>query len=184
MNKKMAALIGILLPAISVAACDDTAPAPEAESTSTSTPTTTTTIAAPEPTQPGVLDAELANRILRSTWSSLADPTAEIDLSQILTETALEDIENQRLEWATNEFRQEGNANIVGTTVEPGETPDTAIARVCIDSTRVEVLDENGSTVNDDIPREEQRSLMIAVFSLDDGVWKLAEQQFPDDPRC
>ncbi|GAB3701531.1 hypothetical protein GCM10027595_16120 [Corynebacterium nasicanis] len=151
------------------------------------TPTSTavtSTVEAPTPDSPAGPDASVVENILQTTWASLGDPGAELDLSPVLTGTALEDVQNQRQEWIINEWHQEGMARIVSTEIEHTADPAVVLARVCVDSAGVEVKDENGATVNSDIPPEEQRSLMLATFSLVEGRWKLAERQFPDDPRC
>ena len=67
-------------------------------------------------------------------------------------------------------------------TIAPDQ--QSATARLCIDSTGVTVLDENGVVVNDAHPDTPQRTLTIAQFVKADGVWKLATQQIADDPNC
>ena len=181
-----AKLCGALTLTLSLAACGTDALSDNASGSNASATTSipTTTVAAPEAAEATTLEAEYVTEVLQLTWTSLGDPEAAVDLSQILTDTALEEIDNQRAEWSTNDWRQEGQPTIVSTQIEPGENPETAIAKVCVDSAPVKVLDENSVEINEDTPPETDRSLMIAVFSQNEGVWKLAEQQFPDDPTC
>ncbi|GAB2501501.1 hypothetical protein CATRI_02060 [Corynebacterium atrinae] len=144
----------------------------------------TSTLVAPTPTTPEGIDRELVEKTLQTSWSSFEDPEAALDMSALLTGVALEDFENQRQEWAVTELHQVGRAEIVSTDIEPTDDPTAVVARVCVDSSGVEVRDENDNVVNADIPREEQRSLMLTTFRLEDGTWKMAERAFPDDPRC
>lgn len=144
----------------------------------------TSTVEAPTPTTPGVIDPPLVEDLLQTAWSSLEDPHAELDLSELLTGTALEDFENQRMEWTISEFHQEGKAEIISTDIEPATDSDQVTATVCVDSSAVKVLDENGTVVNDGIPPEELRSTMIVILVREENVWRIVERQFPDDPRC
>lgn len=144
----------------------------------------TSTVAAPQAAEASSLEPTYVSEVFQLTWTSLGDPEAPIDLSQILTDSALEEIDNQRTEWSVNNWRQEGLPTIVSTEIEPGETPETAIAKVCVDSTPVKVLDENSVELNEETAPEANRSLMIAIFAQNEGTWKLADQKFPDDPTC
>lgn len=144
----------------------------------------TSTLVAPTPATPEGIDEELVEKTLETSWSSFKDPEAALDMSALLTGVALEDFENQREEWAVTQLHQVGDAEIVSTEIEATDDPAAVVARVCVDSSAVDVEDQNGTVVNADIPRDELRSLMLTTFRLEDGTWKLAEQSFPDDPRC
>ncbi len=188
MNRVSLALVAATLAALSLSACSESNldGAGSAASDSSTEPVPTTTIAAPAVAE---VDTELPDQavvaeILQLTWSSLEDPTVEVDLSEILTDTALEDFDNQRVEMATNDLHQTGKATIVSTEIEPGAEPETALAKVCVDSTKVEVLDDAESVVNEEVAPEHNRTLTLATFAHEDGVWKLAEQTYPDDPNC
>lgn len=191
----------VTVTAFSLSACDDNFRSALSSSGSTSessaavetpgdpaeTPTSaveTSTLVAPTPTTPDGIDRELVEKTLQTSWSSLEDPEAALDMSALLTGVALEDFENQRQEWAVTKLHQVGKAKIVSTVIEPTDDPTAVVARVCVDSSAVEVRDENDAVVNSDIPRDEQRSLMLTTFRLEDGTWKLAERSFPDDPHC
>lgn len=191
----------VTVTAFSLSACDDNLSSALSSSGSTSessaavetpgdpveTPTSaveTSILVAPTPTTPDGIDRELVEKTLQTSWSSLEDPEAALDMSALLTGVALEDFENQRQEWAVTKLHQVGKAKIVSTVIEPTDDPTAVVARVCVDSSAVEVRDENDAVVNSDIPRDEQRSLMLTTFRLEDGTWKLAERSFPDDPHC
>lgn len=197
-SRRSTAAGAIVLLALSLTACDElssassrppasdvaeTSPVPDPEEQPTST-VVTSTVEAPTPTAPGTIDPQLVEEILQATWTSLENPHAELDMTALLTDVALEDIDNQRQEWSISRFHQVGQARIVSTEIDPTEDPDVIIARVCIDSSGVEVRDENDVAVNEATRDSEQRSLMLVTFELEDGVWKMAEQRLPDDPRC
>jgi len=203
-RRRFAARVGLVVVAAGLAtACTDSSamgPAPDDESvlatpeasltepispsTTTDSPAPTSTVTAPTPSAPGGIDEELVARILGVTWTVLANPATALDLSEVLTGTALEDVENQRQEWVINEWRQQGTAEIVSTELEPTDDPAVTRAHVCVDSADVSVVDAEGNVINDDIPAEETRSLMIVTFSLEGDQWRMSERQFPDDPRC
>lgn len=181
------ALLSLLLPATVLVGCGSDEPAevtgaPESTPEQTTT-MVTTTVAAPTAAE-GDLNEQVVAQILDTTWETLEDTTMDVDMSAVLTAAALEEFENQRLEWTTNEWRQEGRSVIASSDVTIAPDQQSATARLCIDSTGVTVLDENGVVVNDAHPDTPQRTLTIAQFVKADGVWKLAAQQIADDPNC
>lgn|GEM_PF-5298826 len=183
-----AKLCGAIALTLSLTACgsdmlSDGASGANPSETTSSIPTST--VAAPQAAEASSLEPAYVSEVFQLTWTSLGDPEAPVDLSQILTDSALEEIDNQRSEWSVNNWHQEGLPTIVSTEIEPGENPETAIAKVCVDSTPVKVLDENSVELNEEeASPEDNRSLMIAVFAQNEGAWKLADQKFPDDPTC
>lgn len=182
-----AALMTTLFAAMALAACSSDEPVevtggpntPAAESSTI----VTSTVAAPSAAE-GKFDDQVAAEILDTTWGTLHDTTVDVDLSAVLTAAALEEFENQRLEWMTNEWHQEGKSEIVSSTVEVAPNQLSATAQLCIDSSGVTVLDENGVAVNQSHPDTPQRTLTVASFVNDGRVWKLSEQQIADDPNC
>lgn len=165
-----------------------------ATSTATSTPAATgasATPSAPPPPSPaplpaGALDAaqveSLAEHVLAGQAQALADPvTAEA--STLLTGAALEEFRNQREEWESGQWHQEGAATVDGVEVlEASADSGSLTAQMCVDSTTVRVLDENGADVRPaDSP---QRTLTVMTFAFVDGHWKLASQSFAAEPDC
>ena len=180
----VAAVVAAIL---ALSGCSDTSTGnPPAQDTpaDVTTPTTTSTVAAPTPQAPGDIDTGLMEDILDVSLSTLDDPAATLDLSEVLTAAALEDIENQRQEWAVEGWHQEGEASVPVSEIEATDDPSVVRARVCVDSSQVNVVDENGVVVNADVPAEERRSLMLVTFVREVDVWRMAERTFPDDPRC
>ncbi|MDO5670281.1 MAG: hypothetical protein Q4G50_09775 [Corynebacterium sp.] len=158
-------------------------PSPES-SAEVTTPTTTSTVAAPAAPSPEGIDTGLMEEIVDVSLSTLEDPTASLDLSEVLTAAALEDIENQRQEWAVEGWHQEGEASVTVSDIEPSDNPSVVRAQVCVDSSEVRVVDGNGVVINADVPAEERRSLMVVTFVQEGELWRMAERTFPDDPRC
>lgn len=143
-----------------------------------------TTVPAPQATEPGTLDEQLVEDILVAAWSSLEDPEANIDLTEILADSALEDIENQRQELGIEEMRMSGTPAISSVEINEGSTDVEATANVCVDASEVRVLDENGAAVNDNATDTELRSLTIVSFSQDGGQWRMTDRTYPDDSSC
>lgn len=114
----------------------------------------------------------------------LEQPAENIDLTQVLTGAALEARDNERQELESNKLRQEGKPKVLHSEIVPGDSPNKVSARICVDNSDVKLFDENNVLVNGNVPAEEQRSAMLASFEKVDGMWKMSDLQFPDDPRC
>ncbi|STC68771.1 Uncharacterised protein [Corynebacterium pilosum] len=117
-----------------------------------------------------------------SAHSVLAEPTVVRDLSQVLSDQALEDFENQRLELENEGLRMEGEVTIVDERQVDSPGPGTVIKEVCVDNSAVRTLDENGNDVTS--PNAQSRSRMLLTFTADGDSWTLSELSFPDDPNC
>ncbi|MDO4244207.1 MAG: hypothetical protein Q4C85_10725 [Actinomyces sp.] len=158
----------------------------------TSTPTATgasATPSAPPPPSPvplpaGALDATqaeaLAEQVLAGQAQALADPVTA-DASTLLTDAALEEFRNQREEWESEQWHQEGAATVDGVEVLEASA-DSLTAQMCIDSSAVQVLDENGAQVRPADSPQRTRTIMTFVFV--DGHWRLSGQSFAVEPDC
>ncbi|MFV8394759.1 hypothetical protein [Corynebacterium hindlerae] len=186
--------------AASLVACGsgkDFSPAPEIEARVTSSseapsedaahsisPQSTSTVAAPIQADAESITPDFVADALAKSMTPLEQPTNSIALTHVLAGAALEARENERQELEANELRQEGTAKVIHSEISPGQTPDTMHARLCVDSSDVKIFDKNNVLVNAHVPADEQRSALLASFEKIDGQWKLAELQFPSDPRC
>lgn len=140
----------------------------------------------PATATPGPLDAtqveSVTEDMLEALSVALADPE-HADLSAVMTGSALEAFENQREEWANEQWHQENAATVDGGEVMSTADDGTSVtAQMCIDSSAVRILDDAGTDLNPaDAP---QRSAMILTYVLIDGRWLLSEQGFAEDPNC
>lgn len=152
-----------------------------------SSPAPTVTWSPPPATAtPGALDEAqteaLAEDLLVAVSAALSAPETA-DVSNALTGAALEEFENQRQEWETNEWHQENAATVDGVEVLSTSSDGTSVtAQMCVDSSQLRVVDSAGTDVrSSDAP---QRSAMVLTFVLVDGRWLLSEQTFAEDPSC
>lgn len=144
----------------------------------------TSTVAAPTQADAESITPDLVADAIEKSMTVLEQPTDNIDLTHVLTGAALEARENERQELEANGLRQEGAAKVIHSEITPGQTPNVMNAHLCVDSTDIKLFDKNNVHVNAHVPAEEQRSALLASFEKVDGQWKLADLQFPNDPRC
>ena len=113
----------------------------------------------------------------------LAAPADAIDPSDSLASTALQELQATAEEWNLLGYIQEGKPVISDVqVVKVGEGETTMQVMVCVDSSNVRVLNENGTEVSDDHAPTRSRSLFELEFI--DGKWKVTHQSFPEDPEC
>lgn len=87
-------------------------------------------------------------------------------------------------EYAMNGWQVEGSSHIVGTPkVAEGEYmgQKAKLLEVCLDSSQVKVLNSAGTQVN---PTQISRSLNIFTLIEDNGEWKIASHDFPNNADC
>ena len=109
------------------------------------------------------------------------EASQQVDLSSILTESALEEFDAQAQEWNTDGTRVSGTPRIEDAHVTASDGT-TATVRACVDSTGVTVTNDAGSPLTDDTSL--MRALTDFSFVNDGGSWKLSGVSFPDDPTC
>lgn len=105
-------------------------------------------------------------------------------LETLTTGSALDQYVAEANEYAANGWRVEGSSQVVGTPkIADGEYKGQAakILEVCLDSSKVKVVNASGTQVNSAHPA---RSLNIFTLIEDNGEWKIASQDFPNNADC
>ncbi|MDY6050939.1 MAG: hypothetical protein SPI83_00800 [Rothia sp. (in: high G+C Gram-positive bacteria)] len=111
-----------------------------------------------------------------------AETTAQLEAAA--TGAALDQYLATATEYALAGWHVEGNSTVVGTPrVADSDYQGQAakVLEVCLDSSQVKVLDENGNPVSDS---QFTRSLNIFTLVEDNGAWKIASHDFPNDADC
>ncbi|MCQ9331194.1 hypothetical protein NQ023_03760 [Corynebacterium phoceense] len=140
---------------------------------------------------PAGLDAQGVGAALAAGQEALANPSEALPAraSEALGADALEEAENQRTEYESNGWRQEGTGEVVeAVALAPADegAPDgtTRVVRACVDNSGVRTFDADGTDITPNLPASERRSITLLTFERVDGQWKLMKTSFPDDPRC
>ena len=140
----------------------------------------------PSPTDAASQDVEaqeVATHALDAVAQAMASPQTTPDLSGVLTGAYLEAFNIQREEWENNQWTQSGSPTISNVKVlENTDNGTRLVTQMCVDSSTVKVLDENGVDVRS--TTDAQRTLNIFTFVLENGTWRLSDQSFPEDPNC
>lgn len=105
-------------------------------------------------------------------------------LEAAATGTALDQYLATATEYALAGWHVEGTSTVVGTPrIADGDyTGQPAkILEVCLDSSQVKVLDANGNTVS---APQFTRSLNIFTLVEENGAWKIASHDFPNNADC
>lgn len=140
---------------------------------------------------PAGLDAQGVGAALAAGQEALANPSEALPAraSEALGADALEDVENQRTEYESNGWRQEGTGKVVDAVAlapadEGAAVGTTRVVRACVDNSGVRTFDADGTDITPNLPASERRSITLLTFERVDGRWKLMKTSFPDDPRC
>lgn len=115
---------------------------------------------------------------------ALDDKTVS-DIEKVSTGSASDEFSANALEFGTNAWKQEGTSKIVGEPKVADSKFNGAPAKVlevCIDSSDVKVKDSAGNTLTD--PNTPKKSLNIFTLVEDNGSWKIASHDFPNNPDC
>ncbi|GAA1047305.1 hypothetical protein [Rothia amarae] len=115
---------------------------------------------------------------------ALDDKTVS-DIEKVSTGSASDEFSANALEFGTNDWKQEGTSKIVGEPKVADSKYNGAPAKVlevCIDSSDVKVKDSAGNTLTD--PNTPKKSLNIFTLVEDNGSWKIASHDFPNNPDC
>ena len=105
-------------------------------------------------------------------------------LEAAATGTALDQYLATATEYALAGWHVEGTSTVVGTPrIADGDYMGQAakILEVCLDSSQVKVLDANGNTVS---APQFTRSLNIFTLVEENGAWKIASHDFPNNADC
>lgn len=123
----------------------------------------------------GTASADPSSRVSTATISQLEAITTGSALDQYIASAA---------EYAMNGWHVEGSSKVVGTPkIADGQYNGQAakILEVCLDSSQVKVLNSSGTQVNSG---QATRSLNIFTLIEDNGEWKIASHDFPNNADC
>lgn len=118
---------------------------------------------------------------LTRTATALSDPGNPVDLSDVLTGSALDEYLAQAEEFMNTGVHQEGAPTIENARITNTSEDGTIEVEACVDSSAVQVLNDQGTDLRASQPK---RSLTIFTLTNPDGSWRLASETFPDDPTC
>ncbi|MFV4912944.1 hypothetical protein PFZ49_05100 [Microbacterium lacticum] len=141
------------------------------------------------PSAPPIDDAqEAATRVqaaLASVTAALADPTAgdETSFAQAATGAYLTTLELQRQEWSDSGWHQEGAPLLTDPELQGPDADGRLTLSVCVDSSAVRVLDENGKDVRTSSGNP-ARSRTVFTLQSDGNTWLIADETFAEDPDC
>lgn len=110
------------------------------------------------------------------------ETTAQLEEAAI--DSALDQYLATATEYALSGWHVEGSSTVVGTPrVAEGEYRGQAakIMEVCLDSSQVKVVDASGNTMSSN---QSPRSLNIFTLIEDNGTWKIASHDFPNNADC
>ncbi|WP_083093373.1 hypothetical protein [Rothia nasimurium] len=111
-----------------------------------------------------------------------AETTAKLEEAAI--DSALDQYLATATEYALSGWHVEGSSTVVGSPrVAEGEYKGQAakIMEVCLDSSQVKVVDAAGNTMSSN---QTPRSLNIFTLIEDNGTWKIASHDFPNNADC
>lgn len=106
------------------------------------------------------------------------------ELEKATTGSAFDQYLATATEYAMSGWKVEGTAKVVGTPkLADGEYEGqpAKLLEVCLDSSDVKVLNVAGTQMN---PTGQPRSLNIFTLIEDNGEWKIASQDFPNNADC
>lgn len=115
----------------------------------------------------------------------ILDEGTQNSINNIATDSAADEFSSNAVELANNGQHMEGSPTIVGSPKVTQSTYKDQPARlmeVCLDNSNVKVKNQDGSEVPPD--NTPQRSLNIYTLVQQDGKWKIASHDYPDDPTC
>lgn len=141
------------------------------------------TVASSETPAEGQSDEAAESEEISAPREYLSEATVS-DLEAVTVGSALDQYIATATEYALSGWHVEGSSQVVGTPrLADGDYrgQDAKILEVCLDSSDVKVLDSAGNQVNStQIPR----SLNIFTLIEDNGEWKIASHDFPNNADC
>ncbi len=158
---------------------------PTAEATETTPPPSPVPTPAPSaaPVDEGDEAVDLVAPFVEAGSAARQDPAQPLELDQVATGAALQDLLVQVEELAADGLSQTGSPTVVSAEVlssEPDADPPTATVLACLDYSEVDVVNASGESIKDD--SAEQRVATILGLVRQDDAWLVAERTFPDDP--
>ena len=141
--------------------------------------------ASPLPNEAQPPSSEEATAVLTGAFDAisadLATPETASQASSHLGGSALESHQALIEQWSNEGLHQEGKPSLVqADLVEGGD--ERQIWSVCVDTSQVRVLDENGVPLA--APEMSQRTRFVVTLEKLDGTWKLTDETFSEDPQC
>ncbi|MFW0155790.1 hypothetical protein ACN08X_07090 [Rothia sp. P6271] len=137
------------------------------------------------PTEPAEEDSARSGEDSAPATTVTLDQATEEKITSVATGSAAESFIAAAEEFANNQWTQEGTAKVVGTPkIADGTYNDqpAKILQVCLDSSQVKVKNAAGDVINNTSAPE--RSLNIFTLIQDNGQWKIASHDFPNNPDC
>lgn len=84
-------------------------------------------------------------------------------------------------------YRQVGEASVSSVAVRDIDltaSPPVALLEVCIDTSDLDVVDSNGTSVADQLYRPDRPVLHLYGAVFTDGLWRLSTHEIPDGATC
>ncbi|WP_026460549.1 hypothetical protein [Schaalia suimastitidis] len=141
--------------------------------------------ASPIPNEAQPPSGEEATAVLTGAFDAisadLATPETASQASSHLGGNALESHQALVEQWSNEGLHQEGKPSLVqADLIEGGDSRQ--LWSVCVDTSQVRVLDENGVPMA--APEMPQRTRFVVTLEKLDGTWKLTDETFAEDPQC
>ena len=122
---------------------------------------------------------------LRVAAESLEQDSGRSSMDEVATGSALDAAMAQAAEFADNGWQQTGAPRIVESRIvkdERDEDPQRVVVLACVDSSEVDVVDDEGNSVrHGNYP---DRSRMLFTLVRDEDRWLVSEESFPANPDC
>ena len=156
----------------------------------------TTPLALP-PAVPGVVGTEAeSEKSATDAVNALLEATTEITqradgnttgIDSIATGFVAGELESLALERSQMGYTQTGAAKIDSVTtrdIDLAATPPSLTLAVCIDTSGIDVLDANGTSLKDRLYEPGVPTLHLYGAQFVDGLWKIATHEIPDNASC
>jgi hypothetical protein len=165
---------------------------PAATDSSSPTPTPTPTpdpVPTPAPSattlDKGAPADDLVAPYVAAGSAARQNPSQPLELDQVATGDALDDLNIQVEELTQGGLSQVGSPTVVSAEVtasDPTADPPTATVLACLDYASVDVVNDAGQSAKD--TAAPQRVATILDLVEKDGTWLVSKRTFPDDPTC
>jgi cytoskeletal protein RodZ len=114
-------------------------------------------------------------------------PDTDLDgIAAVVTGDALAEVEAQQLEFESRGWSLTGSTRFEDVSVVEADLESdrpTATVSVCVDSSDVQLMDEDNSPVST-ATDESRRAINLYSLAYTDGAWRVTSHTFPDDPQC
>jgi len=157
------------------------------------TPVVTATPApAADPTAVGDLDDDAALDVIETALTApFATVGTAADLQELLKNIAVdayaEELEAQWQELISQGWTISGTPTLVTaevTSLDADAQVPHATVTACVDSSEVVISDAAGDRIGDPAAMTPRALHLFALLQGEDGVWRISEHSFPNDPNC